>query len=176
MQWLHTTHHIATSRTRYKGGNTLVSVHFFLQDLLLNYPHRVLSQLFIPNYKDYPEQFRYFACAIVNRVSERGDMNAVKFHFKRHGHRDYYVNNLLSHIASLHNMINLWHKGVRNRHNFFENVYTMTRYKVDEHQMAIFHQNVRVMHDRNEHYSSIEEFGEISDEEEDPDLFVECSD
>ena len=151
---------------------TNMATHLFLFSiqrffLFMNHPHRHLSTLFLENYKDYPEQFRYFACAVVKRRSEWASIQSAKVHFERLGHRDYYIDNLLSHIASLHNMLNLWHRGILNRRNFTQSCTAITTYTLDSHQKAIFNQIVQAMNDRNEHYSSIDEFAENSDDDDD---------
>ena len=152
LQWLHSYQH-----THANPHCTKVAIHFSLssvwvsfQELLMNYLHRNLSSLFIPNYKDYPEQFCYFSCGVVKRDSQWATLDAAKIHFGRHGHRDYCINNLLSHIASQHNMLNLWHRGILNRTNFIQSMSTMTTHPLDSHQTAIFNQIVQAMNDHNE--------------------------
>ena len=116
LQWLRNYQHTIANPKPYKSGNTLVSMRyatafndeFLFQDLLINHPHRTLQQLLIPNYEKLPEQFHYFSCAVANCPSEWADVNATKMHFKKLGQRDYYINNLLSHIQSLHDIPKLW--------------------------------------------------------------------
>ena len=121
----------------------------------MNHAHTNLPTLFLENYKDYPEQFRYFACAVVKRRSEWASIDTARVHFEKLGHRDYYVDNLLYHIASLHNMLNLWHRGILNRTNFIQSCSEITIHTLDSHQTAIFNQIVQAMNDRNEHYSAL---------------------
>ena len=40
------------------------------------------------------------------------DMNSVQAWFERQGHKQFYVNTLCSHIASLHDTVHMWRKGV----------------------------------------------------------------
>ena len=180
LQWLRNYQHTIAKPKRYKSGNTLVSVRyrtafndeFFFQDLLMNHPHRTLQQLFIPNYEQLPEQFRYFSCAVANRASEWADVNAAKTHFEKLGHRDYYINNLLSHIQSLLDILKLWQRQVLNKTNFIECLNPADVHPLDEHQRAIFRRITHSMTCRNDYYSSADEYTDVSDDE-DIDLLLE---
>ena len=175
LEWLRAYQHTCATPRPYKHGNTLVSVQyttpfhdeFFFQDLFMNHAHTNLPTLFLENYKDYPEQFRYFACAVVKRRSQWASIDTARVHFEKLGHRDYYIDNLLYHIASLHNMLNLWHRGILNRTNFIQSCTEITIHTLDSHQTAIFNQIVQAMNDRNEHYSAMDQFGENSDDDDD---------
>ena len=78
----------------------------------MKHPQKNLSTLFIENCKDYPEQFRLERALKLLKFTSRGSVTETT------------IFNLLSHIASLHNMLNIWHRGVLSRTHFNTNLHS----------------------------------------------------
>ena len=96
-------------------------------------------------------------------------------HFEKLGHRDYHINNFLSHIQSLHDILKLCQRQVLNKTNFIECLNPAGVHPLDEHQRAIFRRIIHSMTCRNDYYSSADEYTDVSDDE-DIDLLLETED
>ena len=108
------------SGKRYRSGETLVGVKsrsvmsdvFFYQDLVMNLPHREVTQLLHPEHERLPHAIRHFVAAWCLRPELWQHLDRVEEHFNLEGHKSYYVNNLVNHVKSLRDFFFLWQRRV----------------------------------------------------------------
>ena len=120
LEWLRNVNESAAKPKPYKGGNTLVGVKFaspfkdeyFFQDTLLNHPHRNESVLHHAHENDLPTTIKFFATATTLRPEIWRDPSAVQKKFEEEGHKQSFVQIIVSHVSSLHDVFNLWQRQV----------------------------------------------------------------
>lgn len=115
IEWLRKNNHVAAKPVPYKEGNTLVGIkqsspfypEFFFQELILNYPHRSTENLYHPQHNKLPKDLKFFASAI-DLLPDLKSVEAVRKRFEGEGHRESYVETVVSHFSSLHDILKLW--------------------------------------------------------------------
>lgn len=99
----------------YKNGSTLVgkkilsifnTEHFF-QYVLLHFPHRDIEALHHPNHDQLPSQLHWYAAPAYHFPDLWNNEASLKSFLLTQGHRDFYIETILSHIASLHDLLHL---------------------------------------------------------------------
>lgn len=85
---------------------------FFYQDLVMNLPHREVTQLLHPDHERLPHAIRHFVAAWCLRPELWQHLDRVEEHFNLEGHKSYYVNNLVTHVKSLRDFFFLWQRRV----------------------------------------------------------------
>ena len=107
----------------YKGGNTLVGLRFvsmyrnefFFQQLLMHLPHRNLTELYHGDSNTMPVHLKYFASATL-LLKKWNDIPSIRHHFEIEGHKEYYIETVLSYVTSLQDMLFLWRLNVIKNH------------------------------------------------------------
>ena len=84
------------------------------------------------------------------------DDERVTAYFQMQGNKEYYVNTLLSYIASLRDTFSLWQREVITNHQLFNNELCLvdSTYPLDNFQTAIFEQVMSAMHARDRYYNN----------------------
>lgn len=114
------------SPTVYKGGKALVgvkyvsyfNVQFFFQFLLMNKAHFSLDDIKHPHHTVLPEDLQYFSACMVHLPHVFGDGGSFCDLIKSEGHKDYFVDNVLSFIQSLRDIYHLWQMQVLRNDDF----------------------------------------------------------
>ena len=165
LQWLRHVDHNKQNPAPYKTGTTLVSVQmispfkdeYFFQFTLMNFPHREYTSLYHERHEDLPTQIRFFAAAVTQMPHFWGNEEAVIAYFQADGNKQYYVDTLKSHIASLHDTFCLWQREVITSNQLFGNVSgDEETYPLDNFQNAIFQQIMTAMLKRDSHHDNSE--------------------
>ena len=106
--------------TEYKSGCTLVGVKmvsplkdlYFLQYLILNFPHRQLPDLYHRNLDQLPKQIRYFAGAYTLLHDFWSQPETIRTYFIQQGHKSWFVETLIAHISTLADFFHLFQRRV----------------------------------------------------------------
>ena len=84
------------------------------------------------------------------------------------GSKEYYVNTLLSYIASLRDTFSLWQREVITNHQLFKELCLVgSTYPLDNFQTAIFQQVMSAMHARYRYYNNNDNNHFVMSEDED---------
>ena len=119
LEWLRLYDEKQKPPKKYKGGNTLVgcklrsaySDHYYFQQLVINLPHRKVSELLHPNDKELPEQIRNFA-ACWYHLDMWKDSKKVSEHFSLQGNKAHYVDTMVAFVRSRIDLLHLWQRKV----------------------------------------------------------------
>ena len=97
--------------------------------------------------------------------SHVNNIDAVKAHFERQGHKNFYVNNLLSHIQSLHDTVHMWRKQVFTKDQLSHSHSSVgCVYQLDSVQNSIFNHVMGCLCKRDGFYSMREDDVDHDDE------------
>ena len=116
LQWLRC-HRTSGSKPKpYDVDKVLVGVKFvslfnpiyFYQHLTMHFPHVSPTQLRHPEEDTMPPSIRFFAQAIALAPDHWGTAEQITSLFSREGHKDYFLNTLVSYVMSLHDILHLW--------------------------------------------------------------------
>ena len=116
LQWFRN-HQISSNKPKaYDHNNYLVSVKyvsvfnpvFFFQHLTMNYPHTNPNQLQHPEEDSMPSTVKFFPQAVALMPECWEAVNQINAQFQEQGHKEYFINTIVSYIMSLHNILNLW--------------------------------------------------------------------
>ena len=93
-------------------------------------------------------------------------MNSVQAQFERQGHKQFYVNTLCSHIASLPDTVHMWHKGVFTKQQLsLVESGNAEMFPLDSVQSGIFNHVMGCLYERDEFYSNGDVESFCSDDE-----------
>lgn len=170
LEWLRNTDTKSAKPKEYKSGTTLVSVKFlspfndehFFQQLLMNHPHRSVSELKHPRFDVLPEPIRYFASTLHHMHEQWTIDDNIREHFRREGNRDYFVDTLMSHISSLRDTLHLWQRQLLKSNQFaIQSTSSNQTFQLDSIQSAILNKVIQSFRIRNDYY----DINVVNDEE-----------
>ena len=81
---------------------------YFYQHLTMHFPHVSPTQLRHPEEDTMPPSIRFFAQAIALAPDHWGTAEQITSLFSKEGHKDYFLNTLVSYVMSLHDILHLW--------------------------------------------------------------------
>ena len=146
-EWLRLVDHTPTKPKPYKTGNTLVGLkftsvyrnEFFFQQLLMHLPHRKLTDLEHGGSNAMPVHLKYFASASLF-LEKWNDMSTIRHHFEMEGHKNHYIETVLSYVASLNHMLFLWRLNVIKSHQLLDTAGAVANFHsgLQGKQLAIF--------------------------------------
>ena len=84
----------------------------FIQPLLLHHPHRKVQDLHHPDASTMPSTVAYFAQSAAVTPKCWNTSDAITAFFEKEGHKDYFINTIVSYIHSLYDILHLWRIGV----------------------------------------------------------------
>ncbi len=103
----------------YKSGSTLIGVKmvsplkdFFLQYLVVNYPHTAVKDLLHRNHEQLSPQIKHFASAYTLMNDFWSQTHKVHTYFTEHSHKAWFIDTLMCHIVSLADYFNLYQRRV----------------------------------------------------------------
>ena len=120
LQWLRSHRTSGVKAKPYNEDKVLVGVKFvsvfnpvyFYQYLTMHHAHRRPYQLRHPEEATMPSAIQYFSQAAALQPHHWSTSAAVTERFSRDGHKDYFVNTLVSYVTSLYNSLQLWTRRV----------------------------------------------------------------
>ena len=130
----------------YKQGSTLVGTkvlsifnsEYFFQYVLLHLPHRDFATLCHPNHDQLPEQLKWYAAAAYHFSALWKDEANLRTFLTSQGHREFYIDTIISYISSLHDMFQLFQMGLINIHQMSSDVNTNEPgFALDNYQLAV---------------------------------------
>ena len=120
LQWLRC-HQTSTSKPKpYPKDRVLVGVKyvsvfnpiFFYQHLTMHHPHRNIQDLHHPDASTMPSTVAYFAQSAAVTPECWNTSDAIPAFFEKEGHKDYFINTIVSYVHSLYDILHLWRIGV----------------------------------------------------------------
>ena len=115
LQWLRC-HQTSTSKPkRYDNDRVLVGVKyvslfnpiFFYQHLTMHHPHRDVNELHHPDASTMPYTIAYFAQSAALTPDSWNTSDAITAFFQKEGHKDYFINTIVSYVHSLRHITSL---------------------------------------------------------------------
>ena len=85
---------------------------FFYQHLTMHHPHRHVEDLHHPEASTMPSTIAYFAQCAVLTPESWNTSEAITAFFENEGHKDYFINTIVSYVHSLYDILHLWRIGV----------------------------------------------------------------
>lgn len=85
---------------------------YFYQYLTMHHPHRRPCQVRHPEEASMPAAIQFFSQAAALLTHHWSTSAAVSERFSREGHKDYFVNMLVSYVRSLYDILELWRRRV----------------------------------------------------------------
>ena len=174
-EWLRTMNTGKTPPVPYKNTKALVGVKYlsvfnsdyFFQYILLNHPHRSLDDLTYPTSQQLPDQLKFFAAAVHLEPETWMESQAVAAMFEREGHKETFVQTVVSYVRSLHDVFNLWKLQVLSSTQLAPPVRSsQERFPVVGQQLAVLAHIKDALSSRFDHYSSVDAF-DLGQERED---------
>ena len=147
LQWLRC-HQTSTSKPKpYDNDRVLVGVKyvslfnpiFFYQHLTMHHPHRDVNELHHPDASTMPYTIAYFAQSAALTPDSWNTSDAITAFFQKEGHKDYFINTIVSYVHSLYDILHLWRIGVVTADITDASSVSVERlYPLSPHQYAIF--------------------------------------
>ena len=147
LQWLRC-HQTSTSKAKlYDNDRVLVGVKyvsifnpvFFYQHLTMHHPHSDVRNLHHPDASTMPSTIAYFAQSAALTPDSWNTADAITSFFEKEGHRDYFINTIVSYVHSLYDILHLWRIGVVTADITDTSSISVERlYPLSPHQNAIF--------------------------------------
>lgn len=147
LQWLRC-HQTSTSKPKpYDNDRVLVDVKyvsifnpvFFYQHLTMHHPHSDVRELHHPHASTMPSTIAHFAQSAALTPASWNTADAITSFFDKEGHRDYFINTIVSYVHSLYDILHLWRIGVVNADITDTSSISVERlYPLSPHQNAIF--------------------------------------
>ena len=147
LQWLRC-HQTSSSKAKpYANDRVLVGVKyvsvfnpiFFYQHLTMHHPHRHVEELHHPDASTMPSTIAYFAQSAVLTPECWNTSDAITAFFEKEGHKDYFINTIVSYVHSLYDILHLWRIGVVTADITDASSISVERfYPLSPHQNAIF--------------------------------------
>ena len=147
LQWLRC-HQTSSSKAKaYATDRVLVGVKylsvfnpiFFYQHLTMHHPHRRVEDLHHPQATTMPSTIAYFAQSAVLTPECCNTSDAITAFFENEGHKDYFINTIVSYVHSLYDILHLWQIGVVTADITNPSSISVERlYPLSPHQNAIF--------------------------------------
>lgn len=115
LQWLRC-HQTSTSKPKpYDNDRVLVGVKyvslfnpiFFYQHLTMHHPHRDVNELHHPDASTMPYTIAYFAQSAALTPDSWNTSDAITAFFQKEGHKDYFINTIVSYVHSLRHITSL---------------------------------------------------------------------
>ena len=107
-------------RQKYLVGVKYVSYfnpNFFFQFVLMNKPHRNLDEMKHPDHERLPDDLKYFASCLVN-IPQLFNEQEMRQMLEKEGHKSYFIDNVLSYIANVKNVYELWQIEILQKNDF----------------------------------------------------------
>ena len=141
-------HQTSTSKPKpYDNDRVLVGVKyvsifnpvFFYQHLTMHHPHSDVRELHHPHASTMPSTIAHFAQSAALTPASWNTADAITSFFDKEGHRDYFINTIVSYVHSLYDILHLWRIGVVNADITDTSLISVERlYPLSPHQNAIF--------------------------------------
>ena len=120
LQWLREVDETRVPPRPYKDGSTLVGIKtvspfrdlYYFQHLLLYMPHSSTNALYHPQHDRLPRQIRFFASAFSRMNDFWSQSEHVRQYFCNQGHKEIFVETILSHVASMTDFFRLFQRRV----------------------------------------------------------------
>ena len=147
LQWLRC-HQTSSAKAKpYANDRVLVGVKyvsvfnpiFFYQHLPMHHPHRHVEDLHHPQASTMPSSIAYFAQSAAITPESWNTSDAITAFFEKEGHKDYFINTIVSYVHSLYDILHLWRIGVVSADITDASSISVDRlYPLSPHQTAIF--------------------------------------
>ena len=147
LQWLRC-HQTSSSKPKpYAMDRVLVGVKyvsvfnpiFFYQHLTMHDPHRHVEDLHHAQASTMPSSIAYFAQSAAVTPQYWNTSDAITTFFEKEGHKDYFINTIVSYVHSLYDILHLWRIGVVSADITDTSSISVERlYPLSPHQNAIF--------------------------------------
>ena len=112
---------------------------FFYQHLTMHHPHRHVEDLHHPQASTMPCSIAYFAQSAAITPESWNTSDAITTFFEKEGHKDYFINTIVSYVHSLYDILHLWRIGVVSADITDASSISVERlYPLSPHQTAIF--------------------------------------
>ena len=112
---------------------------FFYQHLTMHHPHRHVEDLHHPQASTMPCSIAYFAQSAAITPESWNTSDAITTFFEKEGHKDYFINTIVSYVHSLYDILHLWRIGVVSADITDASSISVERlYPLLPHQTAIF--------------------------------------
>ncbi len=163
LTWLRMVDHSKTDPKLYKQGNTLVGLKlvsylnrdYFFQYILMNLPHRSLSQLKCPNHQRIPVTLQWYAAAVFHFADCWNNNEKLTDFLHNQGNRDHFVTTYLAFVATLKDMFFLWQMQIIQSHSFdIPCPATVNDFSLDIGQKTIQTHVLAAVNKRADHYST----------------------
>ena len=147
LQWLRCHQTSAAKAKPYPNDRVLVGVKyvsvfnpiFFYQHLTMHHPHRHVQDLHHPQASTMPCSIAYFAQSAAITPESWNTSDAITTFFEKEGHKDYFINTIVSYVHSLYDILHLWRIGVVSADITDAASISVERlYPLSPHQNAIF--------------------------------------
>ena len=147
LQWLRC-HQTSSSKPKpYAKDRVLVGVKyvsvfnpiFFYQHLTMHHPHRHVEDLHHAQASTMPSSIAYFAQSAAVTPQYWNTSDAITTFFEKEGHKDYFINTIVSYVHSLYDILHLRRIGVVSADITDASSISVERlYPLSPHQNAIF--------------------------------------
>ena len=147
LQWLRC-HQTSSAKAKpYANDRVLVGVKyvsvfnpiFFYQHLTMHHPHRHVEDLHHPQASTMPSSITYFAQSAAITPESWNTSDAITAFFEKEGHKDYFINTIVSYVHSLYDILHLWRISVVSADITDASSISVERlYPLSPHQTAIF--------------------------------------
>ena len=147
LQWLRC-HQTSSAKAKpYANDRVLVGVKyvsvfnpiFFYQHLTMHHPHRHVEDPHHPQASTMPSSIAYFAQSAAITPESWNTSDAITAFFEKEGHKDYFINTIVSYVHSLYDILHLWRIGVVSADITDASSISVERlYPLSPHQTAIF--------------------------------------
>ena len=147
LQWLRC-HQTSSSKPKpYAMDRMLVGVKyvsvfnpiFFYQHLTMHDPHCHVEDLHHAQASTMPSSIAYFAQSAAVTPQYWNTSDAITTFFEKEGHKDYFINTIVSYVHSLYDILHLWRIGVVSADITDTSSISVERlYPLSPHQNAIF--------------------------------------
>ena len=147
LEWLRCHQTSAAKAKPYPNDRVLVGVKyvsvfnpiFFYQHLTMHHPHRNVQDLHHPQASTMPSNIAYFAQSAAITPESWNTSDAITTFFEKEGHKDYFINTIVSYVHSLYDILHLWRIGVVSADITDASSISVERlYPLSPHQTAIF--------------------------------------
>ena len=159
LQWLRS-HQTSTTKAKpYHEDRVLVGVKylsifnplFFYQHLTMHHPHTEVTELHHPQASSMPSSIAYFAQSASLTPDAWNSADAITQFFEKEGHKDYFINTIVSYVHSLYDILHLWRIGVVTANiTDGSSISIETLYPLSPHQRAVLADITTALSERNE--------------------------
>ena len=163
LQWLREVDHTKAEPKPYRAGITLVGLkqcsyfnkEYFFQYLLLNLPHKTMTDLKHPQHDKIPQTLQWYAAAINHSPQFWSNEDSVLQFLHNQGNRDNYITTFLAYLRTIKDMYFLWQTRVLSSTSLqFPLANPMESFNLDVDQLTVQNHVLSAIQQRNTYYSS----------------------